>query len=168
MRQSRFGSRFRLIVELLGVLILGVVNTCSAKAIAGDSKAQSFKVLVLDAGNGKPQPKIQVEFFCSDSRRNYLPPEEGDTDERGILIIPYTCEGDEARINIDAAGRRKEQCGSSEVTATIEEISSKGIVSAPDAAGEMHCTTKISSKLKAVPGQITIFVKKPSLWQSIF
>jgi len=153
-------------MELLGLLI--VVNTCSAKAIAGDLKAQSFNVLVLDAVSGKPQRKIQVDFFCSDSKRNYLPPEEGDTDDRGILIVPYTCQGDKARINIDAAGKRKEQCGSSEVSATIEEISSKGIISAPDAAGEMHCTTKISSKLKPVPGQITIFVKKPSLWQSIF
>ena len=135
--------------------------------------AQNVKVLVLDAVSGKPQSKMEVSFFCQDSMRNHLPPEEDDTDDDGVVIIPYTCKGEESKIVIDASGSveergSKEQCGSSGVAATIEEISSKGIISAPDAAGQMHCTTKISRKLKPVPGQVVILVKKPSWWQSHF
>ena len=129
--------------------------------------AQNFKVLVLDAVSGQPQSNMHVNFFCQDSRRNYSI-EEDDTDDEGAVVVAYACKGEEPKIAIDVTGLPKEQCGGSEVVATFEEISSKGIISAPDAAGEMHCTTKISRKLKPVPGQVVIFVKKPSWWQSHF
>jgi len=128
--------------------------------------ARDFKVLVLDAVNGKPQSNMHVNFFCQDSRRNYSS-EEDDTDDQGVIVVPYGCKGDEAKIAIDVTGLPKEQCGGS-VIAAFEEISSTGIISAPDAAGEMRCSTKISRKLKPVPGQVFIFVKKPSWWQSHF
>ena len=165
MRQYRFGPHIRAFIELLGLLFF-VVNPCSTKAIAGDLEAQSLKVLVLDAVSGKPQENMQVYFFCQDSRRNYSI-EEDDTDSEGVVIIPYRCKGEEPKIAIDVSGLPKEQCGGS-VVATYERISSKGIISEPDAAGEMHCTTRVSSKLKPVPGQVIIFVKKPSWWQSHF
>lgn len=135
--------------------------------ITGDPESQRFKVLVLDAVSGKPQKNVQVDSYCRDSKRNYSV-EEYDTDSEGVAIIPYTCKGEDPRVVIDVTGLPKEQCGSSAIVATIEEISSKGIISAPDAAGEMQCTTKISSKLKPVPGQVIIFVKKPSWGQSHF
>ena len=128
--------------------------------------AQNFKVLVLDAVNGKPQSNMHVGFFCQDSARNYSS-EEDDTDDEGVVVVPYSCKGEEPKIVIDVTGLPKEQCGGG-VIATFEEISSRGIISAPDAAGEMHCRTKISHKLKPVPGQVIIFVKKPSWWQSHF
>ena len=136
-------------------------------------RAQSFKVLVLDAVSGKPQENIHVNFYCSDSRRNYFPVEEDDTDSEGIVNIPYKCKGDQPKIVINAGGavemrHHKEQCGGDEVVASYEQISSKGIISSPDEAGQMQCTTKISRKLKPVPGQVVIFVKKPSWWQSHF
>jgi len=134
---------------------------------AGILEAQNFKVLVLDAVSGKPQEKMQVNFFCQDGKRNY-PVEEDDTDSEGVVTLFYACKGKEAKIVIDVAGLPKEQCGGSAVEATFEEISLKGIIHAPDAAGEMHCTTKISRKLKPVPGQVVIFVKKPSWAQSHF
>ena len=132
-----------------------------------DLEAQSFKVLVLDAVSGKPQRNIQVHFYCRDAMRNYAI-EEDDTDSEGAVIIPYTCKGEDPSIVSFLTGLPKEQCGSSEVVATIKEIFSAGIISAPDAAGEMQCTTKISGKLKPVPGQVIIIVKKPSWWQSHF
>ena len=146
-------------------LTLSLVTTLFL--LAGDLQAQSFKVLVLDAVSGKPQSNMQVGYFCQDSRRNYST-QEDDTDDEGIVVIPYRCKGEEPRIAVDVTGLPKEQCGSSAVVATFEEISSNGIISAPDAAGEMHCTTKISRKLKPTPGQVIIFVKKPSWMQSHF
>ena len=147
-------------IPILLIAILGCLPSLSPSA-------QNFKVLVLDAVSGKTQSNMQVDYSCQDSRRNY-PPEEDDTDSEGIVIIPYTCKGEDPRIVIDVTGLPKEHCGSSAVVATFEEISSKGIISPPDAVGEMHCTTKISRKLKPVPGQVIIFVKKPSWWQSHF
>jgi hypothetical protein len=153
-------------MEILGLFLL-VINLRSAKAIAGDLEPQSFKVLVLDAVSGKPQEKMQVNFYCRESGRNQ-PAEEDDTDWEGVVVIPYTCKGESPSVVIDVTGLPKEQCGSSEIAATIEEISSKGIISAPDAAGEMHCPTKISGKLKPLPWQVIIFVKKPSWFQAHF
>lgn len=165
MRQYRFGPRIRAFLELMGLLLL-VVNPCSTTAIAADLEAQSFKVLVLDAVSGKPQENMQVHFYCQDSRRNYSV-EEDDTDSEGVVIIPYRCKGEDPEIAIFVTGLPREQCGGDGAD-TYERISSKGIISAPDAAGEMHCTTRVSRKLKPVPGQVIIFVKKPSWWQSHF
>ena len=135
--------------------------------------AQEVRVLVLDAKSGRPQANIQVEYFCSDSRRNYFPIEEEDTDSAGIAIVPYRCKGEDAQIAISASGsikerHAKEQCGDGEVVACYERISSQGILSAPDVAGQMQCTTKVSRKLKPVPGLVIIFVKRPSWWQEHF
>ena len=133
------------------------------------AEVQNFKVLVLDALSGKPQSKMQVDYFCQDLTRHHNSEiEEDDTDDEGIVVIPYRCKGEDPRIAIDVTGLPKEQCGVSAVVAGFEEISLIGIISAPDAAGEMQCLTKISRKRKPVPGQIIIFVKKPSWVQSHF
>jgi hypothetical protein len=124
-------------------------------------------VLVLDAVSGKPQSNIQVHFYCRASGLNHSA-DEDDTDDKGVVTINYDCKGAEPQIAIAVTGLPKEQCGGSWVVATFEDISTKGIVSAPNADGEMQCPTKISRKLKPVPGQIIIFVKKPSWWQSHF
>ena len=58
----------------------------------------------------------------------------------------------------------KEECGG-EVDTTFKEIVTVGVISPPDAAGEMQCPTKISRKLKPVPGQVIIFIKKPNWFQ---
>src|SRR5579863_1916268 len=153
-------NRSRPLIAVLIPLLTGLV-------IAGNLEAQSFRVLVLDAVSGKPQKQMQVLYACEDRHRNY-PPDEDDTDSGGIVVIADKCKGEDPKIAIGVTGLPKEQCGASFVVASFEEISSQGIVSAPDAAGEMQCTTKISRNLKPIPGQVVIFVKKPSWWQSHF
>jgi hypothetical protein len=60
---------------------------------------------------------------------------------------------------------KKEQCGG-DAGMTFNDVASGGFVSKPDSAGGIWCPTKVSRTLKPVPGQVTIFVKKPTWWQS--
>jgi hypothetical protein len=48
----------------------------------------------------------------------------------------------------------------------LNDVVSAGFLSKPDAAGGIWCPTKISRTLKPVPGQVIMFVKKPTWWQS--
>ena len=74
---------------------------------------------------------------------------------------------DDQKIAFDVTALPKEQCGELQAV-TLKEISEIGIVGPPDGEGEMHCPTKISRKLKPVPGQVIIFIKKPSWWRYRF
>jgi len=40
-----------------------------------------------------------------------------------------------------------------------------GVISKPTADGGIWCPAKVSKKLKPIPGQVIIFVKKPTWWQ---
>jgi hypothetical protein len=74
---------------------------------------------------------------------------------------------DDEEIEIWVTALPKEECGSVAVL-TLKEILSVGVINPPDGAGQMVCPTKISKKLKPVPGQVILFIKKPSWMQSHF
>jgi len=128
--------------------------------------AQSVKVLVLDALNGKPQSGVEVHYFCTSETRNFLPGDSDTTGSDGIALVSYPCKEDQ-KIVFDVTALPKEECGDLPAL-SLKEILEVGIISAPDGVGEMHCPTKISRKLKPVPGQVIIFIKKPSWLQYRF
>jgi hypothetical protein len=128
--------------------------------------AQDVRVLVLDALNGKPQSGVKVHYFCQSETHNFLPGDSDTTNSDGIAIVSYPCKEDQ-KIVIAVTALPKEECGELRPV-TFNEISGVGIISPPDGEGEMHCPTKISRKLKPVPGQVIIFIKKPSWWQYHF
>jgi hypothetical protein len=123
----------------------------------------NVRVLVLDALNGRPQANATVRYLCDQiphSTNTHV-----QTDANGFALVPYTCEsGSKIELSADTA-TVKEGCGSG-VEATLEEIESTGVVAHPDSAGGIWCPTKISRKLTPVRGQVTLFVKKPTWWQS--
>jgi len=128
--------------------------------------AQSVRVLVLDALNGKPQSGVEVHYFCQSETHNFLPADSDTTNPDGIAIVSYPCKEDQ-KIAFDVTALPKEECGELPAV-TFKEISEVGIISPPDGEGEMHCPTKISRKLKPVPAQVILFIKKPSWWQYRF
>ena len=123
------------------VLLLLVVNPCSAKAIAGDLEAQSFKVLVLDAVSGKPQSNVQVHFSCQDSRRNYSI-EEDDTDSEGVVIIPYTCKGEDPKIASFVTALPREECGGDVVAARDTRTGARLAHQLPNGMQEIDVVTR--------------------------
>jgi hypothetical protein len=83
-----------------------------------------------------------------------------------LAEITYFC-GEEQKIEISLfPSDRKEQCGGGPTPPKFQEISSVGVVRKPDADGGIWCPTKVSKKLKPVPGQIIMFINKPTWWQS--
>jgi hypothetical protein len=122
-----------------------------------------FRVLVLDALDGKPQAAMDVDFLCDE-----IPHQTNlyvTTDKNGLAEVPYPCKSG-SKIEVVAIGNiHKEGCGGG-IDAAIEDINSTGVISRPDSAGSIWCPTKVSAKLKPVPGQVTLFVKKPTWWQS--
>ena len=142
-----------------GVLMRIIMLILMSKSLA----AQDVRVLVLDAVNGKPQRGAEVHYYCQAETRNIFPIESDVTNSDGIAIVPYPCKKDQ-RIVFFVTALPKEECGA-EPAVTIKEIASVGIISPPDGDGEMQCPTKISRKLKPAPGQVIIFIKKPSFWQ---
>ena len=150
-------------------LTVAAVIVVAQSAPSGLSSAQKthlpgeVQVLVLDALNGKPQSEVKVEYFCTRPQHNsahkYVV-----TNSQGIADISSPCNNEED-IDLSVYPRsKKEQCGVG--PATLKEILSSGVVSNPSADGGIWCPTKVSKKLKAVPGQIIMFVKKPTWWQS--
>jgi hypothetical protein len=127
------------------------------------SNTQSFKVLVLDALDGKPQPGVTVFYLCDE-----IPHSTNTsvvTDKTGVAEVPYSCTSGR-RIELSAVPTtRKEGCGGG-VSASITDIESAGVNNRPDSDGGIWCPTKISRKVPQVPGQVTLFVKKPTWWQS--
>ncbi len=120
-------------------------------------------MLVLDALNGKPQAGVHVYYLCDEIPHSTNTYEI--TGKTGTADVPFTCQpGD--KIEFAAVPKiGKEDCGGG-VAATLQEIKSVGVISLPDSAGGIWCPTKISRKLMPVPGQVTLFVKKPTWWQS--
>jgi hypothetical protein len=127
--------------------------------------AQDVRVLVLDAVNGKPQRGAEAHYFCQSETRSIFPVDSDLTNSDGIAIVSYPCKENQ-RIVLDVTALPKEECGDLRPV-TFNEISGVGIISPPDGEGEMQCPTKISRKLKPVPGQVIIFIKRPSLWQML-
>ncbi len=129
--------------------------------------AQDLKVLVLDALNGKPQVGVEVSFSCTGK----IPPTSSRsvkpvfTNIEGLAKITNICSNEEEIELSIFAPEPKEQCGETDPF-TFRELSSVGIVSKPDSDGGIWCPTKVSKKLKPVPGQVIVFVKKPTWWQS--
>jgi hypothetical protein len=125
--------------------------------------AQDLRVLVLDALDGKPQACVEIVYFCVGPPRNSTP-KRAMTNHEGFAKISNFC-SDKQEIDISVyPPNRKQQCGVGPIT--LEEILSVGVVTKPDAAGGIWCPTKVSKTLKPVPGQVIIFVKKPTWWQS--
>jgi hypothetical protein len=144
-----------------GVLLRIVMLILASKAVV----AQDLRVLVLDAVNGKPQRRAEVHYFCQSETRNIFPVESDITNSDGTAIVFYPCKENQ-KIVFDVTALPKEECGDLR-PATSNEILGIGIISRPDGEGEMQCPTKISRKLKPLPGQVIIFVKKPSFWQML-
>jgi hypothetical protein len=137
-----------------------------AGMLARQEKAtdQSISVLVLDALDGKPQAKVKVTSLCAGPPSNYSG-KSAITNDKGIATVSYTC-NDKQVIEIGVfPPDKKEQCGD-DINATFSDIASLGFISNPTAAGGIWCPTKVSRTLKPVPGQVTIFIKKPTWWQS--
>jgi hypothetical protein len=126
--------------------------------------AQDIKVLVLDALSGKPQANVKVESFCIGPPRNFGA-QKAFTDTAGFANLSNTC-NDKQKIEIQAfPPNRKEQCGD-DVSINVNDAKSVGFISNPSSAGGIWCPTKVSKTLKPVPGQVIMFVKRPTWYQS--
>jgi hypothetical protein len=139
-------------------LLLACIFTCMRGAMA-----QDLRVLVLDALDGKPQANVEVEYFCTRPQHN-SEHKKALTDNEGLAKIANPCSDQE---NIEIAihpPNKKEQCGVGPIT--LRDILSVGAVAQPNADGGIWCPTKVSRTLKPVPGQVIMFVKKPTWWQS--
>ncbi|HEU5458699.1 MAG TPA: hypothetical protein VFU68_08775 [Terracidiphilus sp.] len=147
-------------------LMIGVTACVSLFATQGSLVAQTptIHVLVLDALDGKPQANVKVKPLCTGLPRNF-PEETAFTNDEGIATISYAC-GTKQVIEIAVfPPNKKEQCGG-DAGMTFNDVVSAGFLSKPDSAGGIWCPTKVNKKLKPVPGQAIIFVKKPTWWQS--
>lgn len=140
------------------LFLLACVLSCSRGMLA-----QDLKVLVLDALNGKPQANVKVEYFCTRPQHNTAH-KEVLTNNEGLATFQNPC-SDEEEIEISVnPPDGKEQCGVGPIT--LKEIVSVGAVAKPDAAGGIWCPAKVSRTFKPLPGQVIMFVKKPTWWQS--
>ena len=70
--------------------------------------AQSVRVLVLDALNGKPQSGVEVHYFCQSETHNFLPADSDTTNPDGIAIVSYPCKEDQ-KIAFDVTALPKER-----------------------------------------------------------
>jgi hypothetical protein len=123
----------------------------------------TVKVLVLDALNGEPEANVHIFYLCDEiphATNTYSA-----TDATGIALVPYTCHAG-IKLELSAVPQgRKEGCGGG-VGATLAEIESTGVISDPTSAGGIWCPTKVSQKLQPMPGQVVLFVKKPTWYQA--
>ncbi len=114
----------------------------------------SFRVLVLDALSGKPQSNVTIPYLCDEIPHSVTA--EAMTDAKGVAVVPYTCKPGN-KIELDAVLEiGKEGCGGG-VGATLEEIMSSWRHLVPH---------KDQPQTAPVPGQVILFVKKPTWWQS--
>ena len=145
---ARYASLIIVIVNLLAVPLAAQIPT--------------FHVLVLDALNVEPQPQVTVDYFCEGQGF------KGDsvkTGSDGKAEIPYKCK-DGARIEILLIPPgNKDECGGVDAL-KISDILASGFISEPTGAGNDWCPNKQRRKLHTVPGQVTVFVKKPTWWQA--
>lgn len=143
--------------KLTGILLFACLLFCDR------GMAQDMRVLVLDALDGKPQANVQVQYFCTHTQHNSAR-KKALTGNDGSARFSNPCSSEEEiEISLNPPNK-KEQCAGGLVT--LKEILSVGVVTQPDADGGIWCSTKVSKKLKPVPGQVIMFVKKPTWWQS--
>jgi hypothetical protein len=158
-RYARRFVRTLMIGEMACFLLFATPETLSGQT-------PTFHVLVLDALDGKPQTNVEIEPLCAGLPRNFWE-ETALTNDKGIATISYAC-GEKQEIEIAVfPPNKKEQCGGDAVM-TFNDVASMGFLSKPDSDGGIWCPTKGSKKLKPVPGQAIIFVKKPTWYQSHF
>ena len=124
--------------------------------------SQDLKVRVLDALDGKPQARVKVEYFCTGTGHTSNH-QRSETDDQGTALVGVCPDDEEIEITV-YPGDKKEQCGVGPVR--TKEVQSLGVVTKPDSDGGIWCPTKVSRKLTPVPGEIIMFVKKPTWWQS--
>ncbi len=130
-------------------------------------RAQKIKVLVLDASSGKPQSGAAIQYFCTGASGNSANSAPVVTNSDGYALLTATC-SDNEKIELSVLPQHpKEQCGKLPPL-SLREISSAGVLANPSADGNIWCSNKVSKKMKANPGQITLFVKKPTWFQSHF
>lgn len=146
----------------LGV-ICGALLAC-VLSCPSEMTAQEVKVLVLDALDGKPQANVEVDYFCVGPPRN-SDHKRITTNSEGFAKISNFC-NEKQEIDMEVfPPNKKEQCGD-DAAINFRNALSSGFLSKPDSAGGIWCPTKVSKTLKAVPGQVILFVKKPTWWQS--
>jgi hypothetical protein len=145
--------------QLLQAVIIAAILTPTV------ADSSTFSVLVLDALDGKPQGGVTVSYLCDEIPHSTN--SKAMTNAAGIAEVPYTCKpGNKIELwAIPPASNHKEGCGGG-VAATLDQIKLRGVVSHPDSDGGIWCPTKISRRLTPVPGQVTLFVKKPTWYQS--
>ena len=141
-----------------------VVSVLFCGAIIASAQSSNFKVLVLDALDGKPQANVKVEPLCAGAPSNFLE-KAAFTNNEGIATISYLCNAKQVIEIAVFPPNKKEQCGG-DTGMTFNDVVSAGFLSKPDSAGGIWCPTKVSKKLKPVPGQAIIFIKTPTWWQS--
>ena len=144
-----------------GLLLIIIFNLCAHSSCRAECKGCGAGRLERQA-----QSRVEVYYFCQSETHNFLPADSDITNSDGIAIVSYPCKDDQ-KIAFDVTALPKEECGELHAV-TFKEISEIGIVSPPDGERGMHCPTKISRKLKPVPGQVIIFIKKASWWQYRF
>lgn len=129
------------------------------------SGAQRIKVLVLGALNGKPYGGIEIHYTCEDGG-TWSPSQKTSTGTNGLAEVPFSCgSGVKFKVWTYIEGDELSECGEMEGQ-TLQKIFEVGFISDPRAAGGIWCPAKISRKMKPVPGEVILFVKKPTWWQS--
>jgi hypothetical protein len=148
------------------LMVYGFLLACMFSFTRG-VMAQDLQVLVLDALDGKPQVNVKVKSLCAGPPSNVWG-KPAFTNDTGVATISYVC-NDKQKLQISVyPPKKKEQCGGDAIT-IFNDAASVGFISDPSATGgigEMWCPTKVSKSLKPVPGQVIMFVKKPTWWQS--
>jgi len=160
MKIAKGGVRWKLALILFSI----AVKIVSAQSLSdGDLNSRKVRVLVLDALDGKPQSGVNVHYLCDEIPHS--PTTDEVTDKTGIAEVPFSCRSGNKIELIAVPKNGKEGCGAG-AAATLQEIATVGVVSKPNSDGGIWCPTNVSRKLKAVPGQVTLFVKRPTWWQS--
>lgn len=140
-----------------------VLALLSAIQTPAQAPPVTTNVLVLDALSGKPEPNASVLYLCDEVP--HATNLRAKTDASGAVQIPYRCSSG-TRLELDVVPMiGKEGCGGG-VKATLEEIQAKGLIADPSSAGGIWCPAKVSRKLAPHPGEVILFVKKPTWWQS--
>ena len=144
--------------------ILRPLLLVAALTTAAAAQTPAYKVLVLDAADGKPQEGIKVGYLCEG--KGWEPQDEIRTGPDGIAVIPYTCEGGPPAIMLRVpASADVVECGRADSLDWSEVVNTGVVAEPPTGQGDMTCSRAISRKLKPVPGQVTTFVKKLNWWQ---
>jgi len=134
---------------------------------ANGIQAQEVKVLVLDALSGKPEAGAEVQYLCAGTRENYGQSAPVVTNGEGYVQVKITCR-DKDKVQLWVLPKLpKEECGDLNLF-SVADVAASGMLADPTADGGIWCPKKASKKVKAIPGQVTLFVKKPTWIQSHF